>query len=106
MGGYEVYKYRVELKRGVVSVKVKALGTINGVKDNAMLVAVGAHGKACETVGLAKQKVGQAVDLATSTRTGVTSTAAAAGAVVGGVTGGAAGAFVGAAVGVVPAIFT
>jgi hypothetical protein len=106
LSGYEVYKYRVELKRGVVSVKVKALGAIHGVKDNAMLVAVGAHGKVLETVGLAKLKAAQAVDRATSTRAGVTSTAAAAGAVVGGVTGGAAGALVGAAVGVVPAIFT
>lgn len=61
---------------------------------------------ATEATTLAKNKVLDAVDVLSSTRSGVTATTALAGGVAAGVTGGVAGAVTGVVIGAVPALFT
>ncbi|CAJ1383826.1 unnamed protein product [Effrenium voratum] len=127
-GGFCLYKYRVQIKDGVIQVKVKALNAFEAGRDKAKgtasrtklaieSTAAQAREKANVTVALAKEKSTEAVKLvkakagdaftyATSTRTGVSSVSALLGGAVGTATGGACGALAGGAVGMVPAIFT
>merc|ERR1712176_292426 len=120
--------YRVEIKNGVMTVKVKAgdmvkstmrTGTLMLTNTKAKVdkqvcilkttvtdLATKSKTKTVEVVDLAKSKAYKGYELATTTRVGVTSTAAVAGAVVGGAATGTFGAVAGAAVGIVPAIFT
>jgi len=128
IAGFTTYKYRIGIKDGFMTVKVKARDTFNSTQEKAVMVLnmtrmrIGAaggelqasaseiHGKAMErcitAVQLAKAKSSDALTFATTTRVGVTSSSAVAGAVVGGTSGGAFGTVAGAALGIVPAIFT
>jgi hypothetical protein len=128
IAGFTIYKYRIDIKDGFMTIKVKARSTLNSTKENAVMAlnmtkmrietqagkiqaaASEIHGSANEryitAVQLAKAKSSEALALATTTRVGVTSGSAVAGAVVGGTSCGAFGAVAGAAVGIVPAIFT
>jgi len=123
-----IYRYRVEIRKGLVTVKVKAQNGASGVqlKLKGATAKGGAtvdelvkltHSKVDAAIALGKTKLGEAsafskekavaaLTFATTTRPGVTATATAAGTLVGGVSGGAAGTLAGAAVGLVPAIFT
>jgi len=110
IAGFTTYKYRIEIKDGFMTIKVKARSTLNSTKEKAVMVAntttvrIGAG--VGEAVQLAKTKSSDALTFATTTRVGVTSSSAVAGAVVGGTSCGAFGTVAGAAVGIVPAIFT
>lgn len=129
--GFALYRYRLEIKAGVVCVKVKAIETVDGVKVKVCAAAQAtrsgaalAKGKADAAVCAAKRaasatrtKIGDVVDVvttktaqlatfATTTRVGVTSASAAAGGAVGGTAGGVVGAIAGATLGVIPAFFT
>jgi len=128
IAGFTTYKYRIEIKDGFMTIKVKARSTLNSTKEKAVMVlnmtkmrietqageiqaaASEIHGSAKEryimAVQLAKAKSSEALEFATTTRVGVTSSSAVAGAVVGGTSCGAFGTVAGAAVGIVPAIFT
>jgi len=130
--GFGAYKYRIEIKNGVVFIKKKTLNSIDCAKRNTQLAL--SNGKAkivmlkdrsVEKVGAAatytatktgvvlkftRTKAGESVvaakNVVTSSKFQVTAATATAGSVVGGVTGGGVGGAIGAAVGVVPAIFT
>eukprot|EP00929_Paragymnodinium_shiwhaense_P030092 TRINITY_DN17110_c0_g1_i1.p2 TRINITY_DN17110_c0_g1~~TRINITY_DN17110_c0_g1_i1.p2 ORF type:complete len:333 (+),score=107.42 TRINITY_DN17110_c0_g1_i1:74-1072(+) len=130
--GFGGYKYRVEIKDGVVFVKKKALTTATNTKDATLkttkaitdkLAAYKADGQAKVTLLVtkagevttsarttattgAKKSYEKAIALAKDPKAQVTTASAAAGGVAGGVTGGTAGLLAGAAVGVVPALFT
>jgi len=124
IGGYTIYKYRVEIKNGVIVVKVEAENAIKKAKLKATgllsdvdmqarklrtsVIDIAGRGKhnSRKALEFAKMKASETLNLATTTRVGVTSTSAVAGAVVAGTTTGAFGAVAGAAVGIVPAFFT
>jgi len=128
IAGFTTYKYRIEIKDGFMTIKVKAQSTLSSTKEKAALVlnttkmrieteagklqaaASEIHDSAKErstmAVQLAKAKSSEALTFATTTRVGVTSSSAVAGAVVGGTSCGAFSTVAGAAVGIVPAIFT
>merc|ERR1712070_213450 len=75
-------------------------------RDSVMTLVQKGKQNSIKALDASKAKASEAVDFATTTKVGVTSSSAVAGAVVGGTTTGAFGTVVGAAVGVVPAIFT
>jgi len=128
VGGFTIYKYRVELKDGLMVVKVKAQDTLTSTKEKTVAVLNLTRTKIDEQVckiqtsvreaadrakktsivyvDLAKAKSSEAFKFATTTKAGVTSSAAVAGAVVTGAGGACVGTVAGAAVGIVPAIFT
>jgi len=128
IGGFTTYKYRVEIKDGLMVVKVKAQDSVTTTKEKTAMVLnsarehVVAHlnfvrvsvssvadraiTKSNAAVSFTKGQASDAVSFATTTKVGVTSSSAVAGAVVGGTTTGAFGTVAGAAVGLVPAIFT
>lgn len=76
------------------------------VKENAQELSAFIQEKAAETSAMVKSHALEVLELATTTRLGVTSSTAVVGGAVAGVAGGAMGALTGAAAGVVPAIFT
>ncbi|CAE7205248.1 unnamed protein product [Symbiodinium necroappetens] len=116
-GGFCLYKYRVQIKDGVVRVQLKArkslsegcetarkslsdgCETVKGVTSRAKLAIDSARTKAHE-------KAGEAMTFATSSRAGFTSASTMLGGSLGTVAGAACGAACGAAVGLVPAVFT
>lgn len=116
-GGFCLYKYRVQIKDGVVRVQLKArkslsegcetarkslsdgCETVKGVTSRAKLAIDSARTKAHE-------KAGEAMTFATSSRAGFTSASTMVGGSLGTVAGAACGAACGAAVGLVPAVFT
>jgi len=123
--GYGAYKYRIEIKNGVVNVRRKALDSMGLAKAKAKRGAIAIKGNACEAATYTKTKTGivlnltrtkacelaaGTVDVARNRKFQVTVASAAAGTVAGSVAGGGmgtlAGATVGAVVGFVPAIFT
>eukprot|EP00438_Fugacium_kawagutii_P019604 Skav232777 [mRNA] locus=scaffold614:133389:139205:- [translate_table: standard] len=126
--GFCLYKYRVQIKDGIVQVKVKACnfaadgygkakGAVSSAKFAIENKATEAHEKAKMTIALAKEKTGTAatmaktkagelLTLATTTRAGASSAMALFGSTVGSTCGGICGAVAGGAVGMVPAIFT
>merc|ERR1712139_244231 len=139
IGGFTTYKYRVEIKDGLMIVKVTVedkakvskqkaimlLKTTKGhldthvckiqasvtdlvttTKTRTVEVVEFAKAEVVKAGGIAKLKVKKGVELATTTRPGVTASAALVGTAVGGTTGGGFGLVAGAALGVVPAIFT
>merc|ERR1712129_620530 len=128
IGGFATYKYRLQIKDGFITVQVKAQDMSNRTKDKATAVlsttrttidtkvsklqasvcdiATHVRKTSIAAVDSAKAKSSDALNFATTTKVGVTSSSAVAGAVVGGAGTGAAGTLVGAAVGIVPAIFT
>jgi hypothetical protein len=116
-GGCMIYKYRIQIKDGFMSIKVKANGTFDKTKQRIntqvckLRASVSQAAKIVQqqsmmAVDVVKAKSSEAVTFATTTRPGVTSSAAVGGAVLGGATTGAFGTVAGAAVGIVPAFFT
>lgn len=134
--GCGAYKYRIEIKNGVVYIKKKAVNSVEAVKANTKLAIDTSKANAIALKNASSKKLGAMVTY-TSTQTGivlkltrtkageggaavravvvnpkfqVSMASAAAGTVVGGVTGGGVGTItggvIGAAVGVVPALFT
>merc|ERR1711862_511414 len=116
-GGFTIYKYRIEIQGGFMTIKLKTKSIFNdtkkciktqvckfqaSVKDVASMLKQ----RSLMAVECVKTKSSEAITLATTTRLGVTSSAAVAGAVVGGTTTGALGTVAGAAVGIIPAFFT
>merc|ERR1712107_567204 len=104
-----IYKYRIEIKDGFMSIKVKVNGTLDKTKErtNAQVcklrasvsrVAKIVQQQSTMAVDVVKAKSLEAVTLATTTSRGVTSSAAVGGVVLGGTTTGAFGAVAGAAV--------
>jgi len=128
LAGFESYKYRVEIKNGVIYVKSLAEDTVTKTKQKTLALLDCTKTKATEVVTVvrtkadelvqrartcteeaavcAKAKVDEAARFATGTTTGVTCSAAAVGAVIGCVGGGTTGSVAGGAVGLVPALFT
>jgi len=110
LAGFQTFKYRVEIKRGIVIVKMKTAEALtNTQKAIKTYVAAGKTRTATTLRAIAdttKVKSSNAFQIATTTKSGVTASSAAAGSLAGGVAGGATGLMAGAAVGVVPAIFT
>lgn len=128
IAGFTTYKFRVQIKDGIITVQVKAQDSYKCTKEKAVAVlnttrtafdaqvckvhtavsnaATSVKQRSLAAVDTAKAKSADALTFATTTRAGVTSSSAVVGAVVGGTSTGAAGTVVGAAVGVVPAIFT
>jgi hypothetical protein len=126
--GFTTYKYRLEIKEGIVVVKVKAVNAASATKFKAIALrgqaadavvaarkravlmvqdtTASVRSKAEHAFVISKTKASETVTFATTTRTGVASTTALTGGAVGGAAGGGAGMLVGAAAGVVPAIFT
>lgn len=126
--GLTAYKYRVQIKNGMMTIKVKSHTPLDHTKSTAIKAWKGAKtvvsdrtlklqvsvntivGKATENSMIAaeaaKTKANDAYSFATTTKVGVTSSSAVAGAVVGGATTGAFGTVAGAALGIVPAFFT
>jgi hypothetical protein len=116
-GGYTIYKYRIEIKDGFMTIKLKANQILNKTKERIQLqvckfrasvseVAIMVQQRSLMAVDSMKAKSSEAVTFATTTKVGVTSSAAVAGAVLGGTTTGAVGTLAGAAVGIIPAVFT
>jgi len=128
VGGLTAYKYRVEIKDGMMIVKVKAQDALKATKDRTMTALNGTKSQmgaqVCKfqvaissivsraktnslvAVDFSKGKASEAVSFATTTKVGVTSSSAVAGAVVGGTTTGAFGTVAGAAAGLPLALFT
>jgi hypothetical protein len=130
--GFGGYKYRVEIKNGVIVVKKKAVGAVNKTKATTQdtiacaskkLAQYSADGRkqvtffvnktkalatstAEGTKALTMKKCDEAVALAKNRKVQVTTASTAVGGVAGGVTGGTVGLVAGAAIGVVPALFT
>jgi len=126
--GFGSYRYRVEIRNGVIYVKTTAQDVVESGKKKTLALVDCTKSKASEAVttaktkadklaqrtrqctkeaaDFAKVKVGEAVDFATGTKTGVACSAATVGAVAGCVGGGTAGSVAGGAVGLVPALFT
>jgi hypothetical protein len=122
------YKYRIEIKSGVMTLKVNVCDINDKAKAQVLKVCTNTHNRVYKVqvavheiaikyankvresslaaVEISKIKASKAYTFATTTKVGVTATSTAAGAVVGGTTIGAVGTLVGAAAGVVPAIFT
>merc|ERR1712232_857822 len=122
------YKYRVQIKNSMITVKVKvcdindkakwqALKLCTSTRNHVHKVKVATSAVATQYVNqvkdsslaataIAKTKASNAYTFATTTKVGVTTSSAAAGAIVGGTTLGAVGTLAGAVAGVVPAIFT
>lgn len=127
-GGYCVYKYRVQIKDGIVQVKVKAVKFVSdgcekakGTASSAKLMIQNRAAQATEkaefamaiakeksgvAAALAKAKAGEAWNFTTGTRSGVSSAMAVLGGTMGSTAGGVCGALAGGAVGMVPALFT
>jgi hypothetical protein len=117
VSGFTIYKYRIQIKDGFMSIKVKANSTFDKTKHRINMqvcklrASVSQAAKIVQqqsmmAVDVVKAKSSEAVTFATTTRPGVTSSAAVGGAVLGGATTGAFGTVAGAAVGIVPAFFT
>jgi hypothetical protein len=128
IAGFTAYKYRVQIKSGLMMVKVRTCQISSETKAEALKlcsstgnqvykvkVAVSEIASNCANsvrvnslaaVDVTKTRASNAYAFATTTKAGVTASSTAAGAVVGGTTIGAAGALAGAVAGVVPAIFT
>jgi hypothetical protein len=126
--GLAAYKYRIEIKNGMMTVKVKVCDINDKAKAQASKLYSGAQNQmykvkvAVSDVALkyaskvkdsslvaaeiAKTKASNAYTFATTTKAGVVTSSTAAGAIVGGTTIGTVGTIAGAAAGVVPAIFT
>lgn len=126
--GFCLYKYRVQIKDGIVQVKVKAYKFAEDgygkAKGAALSTKLAIQNKAAEArekaevtlaiakertgaaAALAKSKAGEALNFATSTRAGVSSSMAVLGGTLGTTAGGICGALAGGAAGVVPALFT
>merc|ERR1712129_300491 len=122
------YKYRIEIKSGVMTLKVKVCDINDKGKAQVLKVCTDTRNRVYKVqvavreiaikyankvkenslaaVEISKIKASKAYTFATTTKVGVTATSTAAGAVVGGTTIGAVGTLIGAAAGVVPAIFT
>jgi hypothetical protein len=121
IGGFATYKYRLEIKNGMLRVSMKARDSVKNTREKTIMMLnvtkVKLHAQAGKLQDSAtklakavtastKAKSSEALTFATTTRAGVTTSSAVAGAVVGGTATGAVGAAVGVAVGVVPALFT
>jgi hypothetical protein len=121
LAGHAGYKYRVEIKDGLVYIqttavdsakdaKIKITGAVNGTMIKVKTLSSKAQEEAMKLVTLTKDKIGKVMEkpiaIAREPKVQVTTAGAAAGTVAGGAMGGGAGVLVGAAVGVVPAIFT
>jgi hypothetical protein len=126
--GLASYKYRIQIKDGFMTVKVKAFDIKGKAKSQTLALCTSTHNRvhkvqvavseiAIKYANKVKENSLAAADItttkasntyafATTTKVGVTVSSTAAGAVVGGTTIGAMGTVAGAAVGVVPAIFT
>eukprot|EP00929_Paragymnodinium_shiwhaense_P094573 TRINITY_DN5521_c0_g1_i1.p1 TRINITY_DN5521_c0_g1~~TRINITY_DN5521_c0_g1_i1.p1 ORF type:complete len:394 (+),score=91.59 TRINITY_DN5521_c0_g1_i1:61-1242(+) len=130
--GFGGYRYRVEIKDGVIFVKRRAQDATTDARDATVRTftratqalsqykttgqekisvvfhnAVRLSGDACRNAKpFTKAQCDKAIALAKDRKAQVTTVSAAAGGVAGGVAGGTAGLVAGAAVGVVPAIFT
>merc|ERR1712100_450883 len=130
--GFGGYKYRVEIKNGVIVVKRKAQAAVDETKKTAQAKVALASNKLAQysadgrrqvtffvnktkalttstaerTKAITLKKCEQAVALARNRKVQVTTASAATGGVAGGVTGGTVGLVAGAAIGVVPAFFT
>jgi hypothetical protein len=116
-GGFTIYKYRIEIQDGFVTLKMKTKSVVNATKERIETrvckfrasvsdVALMVKQRSLLAIDSVKARSSEAVTLATNTRVGVTSSAAVAGAVLGGTTTGALGTVAGAAVGIIPAVFT
>jgi hypothetical protein len=128
VAGLTSYKYRIQIKNGMMTVKVKVCDVSDNAKAQALKlcsntqnqvfrakvaisdVATKYASKVKESslaaAQLAKTRASDAYTFTTTTKVGVVTSSTAAGAVVGGTTIGAVGTLAGAAVGVIPAIFT
>lgn len=121
VGGFTTYKYRLEIKNGLLRVSMKARDSVKNTKEKTIVMLnvtkVKLHAQAGKlqdsamklakvATASAKAKSSEAINFATTTRAGVTTSSAVAGAVLGGTATGAFGAAAGVAVGVVPALFT
>lgn len=130
--GFGGYKYRLQIKDGVIYVKKRTLTAAEETKSNTIAIVNSAaaklrkyeaDGRAQVTLlvnktkdlatskterlrAFSSKKCEQAVTLAKDRKVQVTTASAATGGVAGGVTGGTVGLVAGAAVGVVPALFT
>jgi hypothetical protein len=119
--GYAGYKYRVQIKDGVIFIQtcavdkvneaqIKITGIVNGTKIRVKTWTSKSHDEAMKLVRLTQTKIGKLAEkpiaIARDPKVQVTTAGAAAGTVAGGVMGGSTGVLAGAAVGLVPALFT
>lgn len=128
LAGAGTYRYRIEIKDGIIFIKQQTMDTLELGRAKTLALAESTKSKTHQTLGaakakadelvlfartkadeasnFAKAKVNEAVTCVTTTKTGITCTSAAVGGITGSVAGGAAGAASGAAIGMVPAVFT